>query len=75
MVSNPKQVDTDNDGIGDSCDNCVENSNPDQKDSNENLIGDACDSDDVSSHVNRNSIRVCVEKLFSLGRRSRWYTK
>ena len=37
--------DTDNDGVGDPCDNCVNVANPDQSDIDHDGIGDACDSD------------------------------
>ncbi len=39
---NPEQDDTDGDGSGDACDNCVV-ANPDQFDGDMNGIGDACD--------------------------------
>ena len=55
-VSNPDQTDSDNDGIGDACDddadndgipnttdNCPDVPNPDQADSDHDGIGDACD--------------------------------
>ncbi len=38
-----KNDDTDEDGIGDVCDNCPSIANPDQLDSNDNGIGDACE--------------------------------
>lgn len=37
------QTDTDEDGIGDDCDNCVNIANADQIDTDENGFGDACD--------------------------------
>ena len=40
-------LDSDNDGIPDSQDNCLTISNPDQLDSNENGVGDACDSTNI----------------------------
>jgi len=36
-------VDSDGDGVADSCDNCASVSNPDQTDSNGNGMGDACE--------------------------------
>jgi len=39
-------VDTDNDGIEDSLDNCPTISNPNQEDDDNNGIGNACDDDD-----------------------------
>ncbi len=39
------QRDTDNDGKGDVCDNCLTNCNSQQLDSNHNGIGDVCDQD------------------------------
>lgn len=37
--------DTDDDGVGDPCDNCVNAPNPDQSDIDNDGLGDACDSD------------------------------
>ena len=37
------QVDTDNDGVDDSCDNCPTISNPQQADADNDFVGDACD--------------------------------
>ncbi len=35
--------DTDNDGLGDSCDNCPQTANPDQQNGDADALGDACD--------------------------------
>jgi hypothetical protein len=37
------QADTDADGLGDSCDNCIAVQNPNQADANNNGVGDACE--------------------------------
>jgi hypothetical protein len=42
-VGNEDQADSEGDGIGDVCDNCVDDENPGQEDSDGDAVGDVCD--------------------------------
>lgn len=45
------QADTDDDGVGDACDNCTGTPNPEQGDADVDGTGDACDTDDDNDGV------------------------
>ena len=47
-------MDTDGDGVGDECDNCVLTANPEQQNNDSDMAGGACDADDNNGSVGEN---------------------
>ena len=45
-MKNLIQSDSDGDGVGDACDNCVNKQNPEQVDSDGDGVGDECEAGD-----------------------------
>ncbi|MBP7148957.1 MAG: FG-GAP repeat protein, partial [Acidobacteria bacterium] len=45
------QIDTDDDGVGDACDNCDNNANVDQANNDNDGLGDVCDPDDDNDGI------------------------
>jgi hypothetical protein len=43
LVSDPDQLDGDDDEVGDLCDNCPREANPEQEDGDNNGVGDVCE--------------------------------
>ena len=53
MVHNTEQLDNDEDGIGNECDNCEDEKNLDQSDNDDDKEGDACDDDDDNDLISK----------------------
>ncbi|MBX2815303.1 MAG: T9SS type A sorting domain-containing protein [Saprospiraceae bacterium] len=64
---NPDQADTDQDGVGDASDNCINTSNPEQLDCDQDGVGDACDFENYDFAVSNAQV-LCP----SLGRDIVW---
>ena len=65
LLDNRVLGDQDEDGIGDLCDNCPEQSNPDQNDGDGDLRGEACDCDDTDPAIHPGKLEIIGDGLDS----------
>ena len=66
MRRNSDQMDTDGDGVGDVCDNCVLTANRGQQNNDSDWAGKACDADDNDESVGQNIYMIYISYVIPI---------